>query len=394
MPLQGGQFSVLLGQVTSLDAIDWGAQSLWLSVQVGTDPELTPRQRITSVPLAIHAEIADHLQGPPTNLLINGDFANFPISPTSTAPPSWELVRSGSGSLCDRGAPTAGTTLSRQPKPASEPSGNAIQVEPGWDTGQGVCQIVSVQGGKSYTLSVIEKVTSDGIADVELVDDGSTPKSVTVSGSDGSFTGKSVTITTSSDATHLAVRLYRRYQTGAGTATFASAILVKGPKPITSLSQLMPPAAPVVIAGLGMRDFETSTPQLRVQNISPTENVGLQLDNTSVPNGHRYMLITDDGGQFRIRDNTMAQERLMITASGDVGIGVRDPSRALEIRGTGIYVNTNSPNNGLEVNGIVKLDWAGVPPAPPTYSSIIWQDHDDCLKVTFSNGSTKTLACK
>ena len=53
--LDTGHFSVLLGQVTSLDPVDW-TQPLWLGVQVNTQPELAPRQQITSVPLAITAE--------------------------------------------------------------------------------------------------------------------------------------------------------------------------------------------------------------------------------------------------------------------------------------------------------------------------------------------------
>ncbi len=58
VPLTGGHFSILLGQVTPLDSMDWSAPC-WLSVQVNTEPELTPRQRITSVPLAIRAETAE-----------------------------------------------------------------------------------------------------------------------------------------------------------------------------------------------------------------------------------------------------------------------------------------------------------------------------------------------
>ena len=60
VPLTTGRFSVLLGQITSLDPIDW-SHPLWLSVQVNTDPELTPRQQITSVPLAMRAERAEQL---------------------------------------------------------------------------------------------------------------------------------------------------------------------------------------------------------------------------------------------------------------------------------------------------------------------------------------------
>jgi len=61
VPLQGGQFSVLLGQVTPLDGMNWSLPC-WLSVQVGSDPELAPRQRITSVPMAIRAVEAERLR--------------------------------------------------------------------------------------------------------------------------------------------------------------------------------------------------------------------------------------------------------------------------------------------------------------------------------------------
>jgi len=55
VPLSGGHFSILLGQVTPLTTMDW-SQPRWLAVQVNAEPELLPRQRITSVPLAITAE--------------------------------------------------------------------------------------------------------------------------------------------------------------------------------------------------------------------------------------------------------------------------------------------------------------------------------------------------
>jgi hypothetical protein len=58
VPLSKGHFSVLLGSVTALNGMDW-AQPCWLSVQVNGDPELAPRQRITSVPLALRAKTAE-----------------------------------------------------------------------------------------------------------------------------------------------------------------------------------------------------------------------------------------------------------------------------------------------------------------------------------------------
>ena len=69
VPLTGGHFSVLLGQIATLGgaagpSVDW-SKPRWLSLQVGADPELSPRQRITSVPLAIMAE---QLTGPITTV--------------------------------------------------------------------------------------------------------------------------------------------------------------------------------------------------------------------------------------------------------------------------------------------------------------------------------------
>ena len=73
-----GHFSVLLGNGTvapgspPLGAMNW-SQPLWLSVQVGTDPELAPRQPITSVPLAIRAATAEQLTTPVTTSTITDD---------------------------------------------------------------------------------------------------------------------------------------------------------------------------------------------------------------------------------------------------------------------------------------------------------------------------------
>ncbi len=77
VPLKNGYFSVLLGQVTPLTSMDWG-KACWLSIQVNTQPELTPRQQITSVPLAMMAE---RLDGPMTMVGVNVGIGT--TSPTS-----------------------------------------------------------------------------------------------------------------------------------------------------------------------------------------------------------------------------------------------------------------------------------------------------------------------
>jgi hypothetical protein len=58
--LSKGHFSVLLGQVASLASMNW-SQPRWLAIQVGTQPELSPRQQFTSVPLALRAEMAEQV---------------------------------------------------------------------------------------------------------------------------------------------------------------------------------------------------------------------------------------------------------------------------------------------------------------------------------------------
>ena len=63
VPLKGGHFSVLLGQMTPLASMDW-SQPRWVTIQVGEEPEMSPRQPITSVPLAVRAEVAERLDGP------------------------------------------------------------------------------------------------------------------------------------------------------------------------------------------------------------------------------------------------------------------------------------------------------------------------------------------
>ena len=59
IPVNSGIFTVLLGNVASLDlAFDI---PYWLSMEVSDDGEMSPRQQITSVGYAIRAEVADSI---------------------------------------------------------------------------------------------------------------------------------------------------------------------------------------------------------------------------------------------------------------------------------------------------------------------------------------------
>lgn len=58
--LDSGAFSVQLGSVTPFPATVWNGQTVYLGVTVGNDPEMTPREQITSVPYALMCGQADN----------------------------------------------------------------------------------------------------------------------------------------------------------------------------------------------------------------------------------------------------------------------------------------------------------------------------------------------
>ena len=63
VPVSRGVFNVLLGQATALTLpFD---KNYWLTTQVGSDAEMSPRQRLTSVPYAYRAKVAERLDQRP-----------------------------------------------------------------------------------------------------------------------------------------------------------------------------------------------------------------------------------------------------------------------------------------------------------------------------------------
>ncbi len=55
-----GIFSILLGNTTALTSLDFNS-AYWYSVEVASDGEMTPRQRLTAVAYAINAGILNQL---------------------------------------------------------------------------------------------------------------------------------------------------------------------------------------------------------------------------------------------------------------------------------------------------------------------------------------------
>jgi hypothetical protein len=59
VPFDNGLFNVILGRFTAIPDSLFGREELWIGITVGSDPEISPRMRLTSVPWAIRAAVAD-----------------------------------------------------------------------------------------------------------------------------------------------------------------------------------------------------------------------------------------------------------------------------------------------------------------------------------------------
>ncbi len=115
--ISGGYFSIALGSTTSISSVDW-SQPLWLAIQVNTDPELSPRQQLTSVPMALMAE---RLDGPITTVGNN-------VGIGTTTPAGVLDVSNGKLVVASNGRVGIGTTTPSDALHVRSPSGLAVVV--------------------------------------------------------------------------------------------------------------------------------------------------------------------------------------------------------------------------------------------------------------------------
>ena len=108
------------------------------------------------------------------------------------------------------------------------------------------------------------------------------------------------------------------------------------------------PGAKLQVSGPGVVNFESSSPQLKVVNADSSQNLAIQLDNSSVSGGRKYSLISSDGGQFRIRDNTAVEDRIAI---GSDGAATFTSSKGYASNGaaTWTFNSTNTTDRGIEI---------------------------------------------
>jgi len=94
--VSSGLFSVRLGRYDSLNSVDFN-QDLWLSVEVESDGEMTPRKKLTSVPSAIEAENAQTVGGVASSSLFRSDQAD--TQQASSSATLMQVIQDGVGDV-------------------------------------------------------------------------------------------------------------------------------------------------------------------------------------------------------------------------------------------------------------------------------------------------------
>ena len=103
---ENGLFNVLLGSTTPLVDEYFAAGERWLGITVGENPEVSPRMRMTSVPWALRATVADSalasggggpdgdwiVSGPDMYSAVPGNQPTFVATVTSSVRPSRALA--------------------------------------------------------------------------------------------------------------------------------------------------------------------------------------------------------------------------------------------------------------------------------------------------------------
>ncbi len=95
VPISDGLFSIMLGSLQSIPDTVWNESELYLGVKVGADSEMTPREKLTVVPSAAMAEVAQLALNVPDGSIGVMQLASDAVSSKNTGLTHGEIYGSG-----------------------------------------------------------------------------------------------------------------------------------------------------------------------------------------------------------------------------------------------------------------------------------------------------------
>jgi microcystin-dependent protein len=205
---QDGLFSVMLGSVSTLNAVDFN-QTLYLGIDVEADGEMTPRKILGSVPSAFEADKLDGISS-------EQFFRNDAVNSTSSSQTFFSLVQSGAGKVMElfgSGMSSLFTVL----------SGGNVGI--GTSTPEYSLQLHRDSGQTDFAITTNTNVGSANTASIQFISDNDGSPNVAMLGqfNDGSlrFSGASSLVTPDMVITDSG-------NVGIGTTTPESKLVVAG----------------------------------------------------------------------------------------------------------------------------------------------------------------------
>jgi roadblock/LC7 domain-containing protein len=384
-----GLFNVVLGEITPIDDALFQAEERWLGITVDTDPEISPRQRMTAVPWALRSATADSALSVPVH---NHDLRYFQQDElqlpgtinTLTNPVDWTKLKNVPSGFAD-GSDDGGTGDGHSLDASDGDPVDALYVGPDGDVGIGTT-------APGFDLDIRGSGTDDGKA-VQLGNSDETHFLRFFSGRSGDpnpylwwKAGDPLRFATDQDGWSEKMRITSDGKVGIGNAIPTRTLEVAGDigatayygdgSNLTGISAT--PDADWTISGSDMYSgvtgnvgIGTASPanKLDVRSSGPDDGAVLGIGNSDqscqltiyggrLNDPDPFIHWTDVGSLRFTTDENGWSEKMRITRDGDVGIGTQTPTRKLDVAGdvaAATYYGDGSNLTGI--TAVPDADW-------------------------------------
>jgi hypothetical protein len=387
--LDAGLFHVVLGGITPMDDTLFEAEERWIGITVDSDPEVSPRHRITAVPWALRSATADSAATLPAHdhdaRYFQKDELQLPGTINAAGNPvDWSKLKSVPSGFAD-GIDDAGAGDGHSLDASDGDPVDALYVGPDGDVGIGTTAPVfnlDVRGGGPDDGRAMQLGNSDETHFLRFFSGRSGDPNPYVWWKDGD----PLRFATDQGDWSEKMRITSEGNVGIGTAIPARTLDVAGDVGATmyygdgsNLTGITAaPDGDWTIAGSDMYagvagnvGIGAASPvhKLDIRSSAPDDGAVLALGNSDHTNrvmiyGGRvsdpdpFIHWTDTGSLRFTTDENGWSEKMRITRDGDVGIGTDNPSRKLEVAGD--VAATTYYGDGSNLTGIAASadgDW-------------------------------------